>query len=310
MRPFHNLRMNTRWLAALLLAPFLSSSVEAQEMTPRAYWPAPKGTQVLTMGLAYTDGDIVPDPSLPITGIDSEITTMVVGYLQTIDLFGRTANVIVELPYSDGTTTAQHPELGAIERDYKGVGDIAATLQVNLLGAPTMDKEGFAALRHDPHLIVGASLKVVAPTGKHDEDRVVNVSPDRWAAKAEIGSIIPLTQKWLLELEAGAWFFEDNDNFLGDRTREQDPIYSIQAHLVHRFSPGFWVSLDATGYRGGRSTLDGVRLEDLQRDSKVGITGVFPFSIGRAIKVSYTTGSVNDSEERFDVYTVSYQHLF
>ena len=294
----------------LLLAACLPQSLSAQEMTPRAYWPAPKGTQVMTLGVAYTDGDIVPDPSLPVQGLDSEITTAVFGYLRTISLFGRSANVILELPYSDGTTKAEHPELGTIKRDYNGLGDIGLTLQVNLMGAPTMDNEGFAELRRNPRPILGASVKVVAPTGDYDNDRLASVGANRWAVKPELGLILPLTPKWLVELEAGAWFFEDNDDFLVDRTREQDPIYSLEAHLVRRFAPGFWISLDATGYRGGRSTFEGQRLDDLQRDSKIGTTFVYPFAKGQAVKFSYTNGSVNDSDENFHIYTFSYQHLF
>ena len=64
------------FLAAILS---LASGVSlAQELTPRAYWPAPKGTQVLTMAVLHHSGDTVPDPSLPLTGVDSRITT---GYL-------------------------------------------------------------------------------------------------------------------------------------------------------------------------------------------------------------------------------------
>jgi len=307
---FHNLPMTVRRLLAILAAALLSSTASAQEVTPRAYWPAPKGTQVLSLGVAYTDGDIVPDPSLPIVGFDSDITSAVVGYLRTIELFGRTANVIVEVPYANGTTGAENLDVGRIERDYKGVGDISTTLQINLMGAPSMDAAGFAALRENPRPIVGASIKVVAPTGKYNENRIINVGANRWAAKAEVGAMIPLTPKWLLELESGVWFFEDNDDFFRGFNRQQDPIYSVSAHLVRRFSPGFWVSLDATGYRGGRTTLENRRLDDLQRDSKVGLTGVFPFAKGKAVRVSYTMGSVNDSDERFSIYTLSYQHLF
>ena len=122
------------------LTVLLAGGALAQELTPRAYWPAPKGTRVGTLGIAITDGDVVPDPSLPITGLDSSIRTYVAGYLQTIDLFGRTANVVFEVPYSEGTTLAAVPGLGTLERNYRGLGDIAATLSVNLLGAPSMMK--------------------------------------------------------------------------------------------------------------------------------------------------------------------------
>lgn len=291
------------------IALLFPGTVVAQEMSPRAYWPAPTGTQVLTIGASHTTGDIIPDPSLPLSGVDSDITVGYLAYLRTLNLLGRSANLILELPYADGTTESEHLELGRVKREYQGIGDVAATLSVNLLGAPAMDKEGFAELRAAPRPIVGASLKVVAPTGDYDSNRIINVGANRWAVKAEVGSMLVLHRKWLLEFEVGAWMFGDNDEFLG-MTREQDPIYSVEAHLVRRFSPGFWASLDLNGYRGGRSKLDGRKLDDLQRDSSVGATLVFPFAKGRAIKASYITGSVNDSDESFDIYQLSYQHLF
>lgn len=291
------------------LALMLPCTLAAQEMSPRAYWPAPTGTQVVTVGASYTTGDTVPDPSLPITGLDSNITTGFVGYLRTLDLFGRSANLIFEVPYADGDTKSIHEELGSIKREYKGLGDIAATLSYNILGAPAMTPADFAELRRNPRPIVGLSLKVVAPTGDYDNDRIINVGANRWAAKAEIGSMYVLSAKWLLEFEAGAWFFDDNDDFLG-RTKEQNEIYAAELHLIRRFSPGFWGSLDVNAYKGGRSKVDGVRLNDLQRDSKVGITLAFPVVASHALKMSYTHGSVNNSDESFDVFLVSYSKLF
>ncbi|AQA20206.1 hypothetical protein BST95_07935 [Halioglobus japonicus] len=264
---------------------------------------------MLTMGVLHHSGDTVPDPSLPLTGVDSRITKGYLGYLRTISLFGRSANFIVELPYSDGNTRVEHEEMGLLEQDYKGVGDISATLSINLLGAPTMSREELTAMREAPSSIVGAILKVVAPTGSYDNDQLVNAGANRWALRAEVGYMLPLQRQWLIEVAVGAWMFGDNDDFLGLR-REQDDVYTVQAHLVHRFSPGFWASLDLNGYRGGRSKIDGRRLDDLKRDSKYGATVVWPVARGQVLKFSYAAGSVNDAEEDFDVFSLNYQRLF
>lgn len=282
---------------------------QTQELTPRAYWPAPKGTQVLTLGYVYTSGDIVPDPSLPITGVDSQIDTMVLGYLRTLSLWGRTTNFVVQLPYSEGETAVKNVDNDRFKREYQGMGDLSATLSVNFLGAPSMTREDFALLRQAPRPIMGASIRVVAPTGKYDTERFINTGANRWAIKPEIGYIQPLTAKWLLETQLGVWFFGDNDNFRGFK-REQEPIGSLAAHLVRRFTPGFWVSLDGNFYYGGRTRLDGQRRDDLQRDSKLGLTLVAPIARGHAVKASYSIGSVNDNNEDFYVFTLSYQHIF
>ena len=62
-----------------------------------------------------------------------------------------------------------------------------------------MTREDFIALRADPHPIVGASIKVIAPTGQYDPDRLINVGANRWATRLQLGTIIPLRPLWLLE---------------------------------------------------------------------------------------------------------------
>lgn len=291
---------------ALLLPAF---NANAQELSPRAYWPSPVGTQVLTVGYSHNSGDIIPDRSLPLTGVDSDIDSLVLGYRYTLDLWGRTANITVEAPYVNGASAGKREDGLDLEREYEGVGDLGVTFSANLLGAPAMNKQEFRQERANFRHVLGASVKVVAPTGKYESDRVINIGANRWAAKVELGYIAVLNSQWVLETALGVWFFEDNDDFL-ELTKEQEPVVTWQGHLIHRFGPGFWASLDLNYYEGGRSTLDGRRLDDLQRDSKIGGTLVFPFGATRAVKLGYSKGSISDSDEDFDVFLISYQQLF
>jgi hypothetical protein len=290
--------------AALCL---LTAAGSAQELSPRAYWPAPKGTKVMVLGYSRSTGDIVTDPSLPIAGVDSRVNAGLLGYVQTLSLWGRTANLLVELPYSWGTT------LGTVEgepgrRDVSGIADLGIALSLNLLGAPSMTAEEFQQLRASPRPILGASLKILAPVGDYEIDRLINVGANRWAVKAELGYMIPIIPKLLLEFELGAWFFGDNDEFLGV-TRKQRPIIATEFHLVRRFKPGFWAALDLNFYRGGRSMFDDVRAGDLQRNSRLGGTVVFPFGGRHAIKAAYSTGVVTKSGGDFETFILSYQML-
>jgi len=286
-----------------------SLSSAAQDLSPRAYWPSPVGTNVLTVGYSHLSGDVIPDRSLPLTGVDSSIDSMVLGYRHTMSLWDRTANITVEAPYVDGTTVGAREDGLNLQRDYSGLGDVAATLSVNILGAPSMTRQEFRQQLGSFDHILGASLKIVAPTGDYDNKRIINVGANRWAAKAELGYIAVLNPRWVLEASLGVWFFEDNDDFL-DFRKEQKPIVTLQGHLIHRFRRGMWASLDVNYYEGGRSTIGGRRLDDLQRDSKVGGTLVFPFAKGHAFKLGYSKGSINDSDEDFDVFIASYQRVF
>ncbi len=61
--------MILRLLLSLLFGLLACRPAMAQELTPRAYWPAPTGTQLLTLGVSHVSGDMIPDPSLPLPGL-------------------------------------------------------------------------------------------------------------------------------------------------------------------------------------------------------------------------------------------------
>jgi len=292
------------WVVCSLWA----AGAAAQELSPRSYWPAPRGTKILVSGYIYSSGDVLTDPSLPVYNVDSRIHTAVLGYLQTFSLWGRTTNIVAELPYSRGTTKG-FVFGDPARRDFSGFSDLAITLAVNLHGAPSMTRADFREFRANPRPILGASLKVLAPTGHYDDDKLINVGANRWAVKPELGYIIPLKPTWVLEFEAGAWFFSDDDDFLNGK-REQHPIFAAEVHLVKRIRPGFWASLEANYFAGGRQTIGGNEHSDVQRNSRIGGTVVFPFAGRHAIKIGFSRGWVTDFGNDFDQLLVSHNVVF
>jgi hypothetical protein len=290
--------------AGILAAVLTGAQATAQDLTPRTYWPAPTGTRLVIFGYSYQTGDVVTDPSIPIAGVDSKIDSAVIAYQQTLDLFGRTGNFQLEVPYVDGTTTgmvANEPG----RRDVSGFGDIAATMTINLLGAPAMSPAEFQEMRQQPRPILGASIKIVAPTGEYETDKLINIGTNRWAVRFRLGYIRPLTAKWLLEMSAGAWFFGDNDEFLGE-TRKQDPIGALNFHLVRRFKPGLWASLDFNFYLGGHTTVGSERRADLQRNSRIGLSFAYPFKERHAVKLGFSEGVVTESGGDFRTINLNY----
>ena len=268
------------------------------------YWPLPRGTNAAVFTYQYTTGDIVTDPSLPLTGADSVIDYLQVSYQRTFDLFGRSANLQLNLPFSEAHTE------GLIEgefrtRDTRGPTDARARVSINLLGAPTMDAAAFQALRKQPRTIVGASLLVQAPTGEYEPDKLINLGTNRWSVKPALGVIWPMHPTWLLEFEVGVWFFGDNDEFLG-QTREQEPVVSAEVHLIKRIRPGFWASLDANYYVGGQTTIGGEQRSDLQRNSRLGVSIAVPFKGRHAIRGSFSGGIATESGGDFNNASLSY----
>jgi hypothetical protein len=293
--------------ALVILASSTCVDALAQDLAPRTYWPAPEGTRLLILGYAHQTGDVVTDPSIPITGVDSTIDAGVLAYRHSVGLFGRSGNIQLELPYVDGTTTGMVGDEPG-RRDVSGFGDASATLTINLAGAPSMSPAEFRELRQKPRPILGASIKVVAPTGKYEADRLINIGTNRWAMRLQVGYIQPLTPKWLLEASAGAWFFEDNDDFLG-ATRKQDPIGALNIHVIRRFRPGYWTSLDLNYYVGGHSTVGDQRRADLQRNSRAGLSLAYPFGRKHAVKLGISGGLVTESGGDFRAITLNYIYV-
>ena len=289
-------------VSVLLIA--LAPAALSQELTPRAYWPAPKGTKFVLAGYAYSTGDVVTDPTLPLVGVDSTIQQGVVAYQQTISLAGRTSNIQLEVPYTDGSTDGIF-QGNPVNREVSGIGDVSATISFNLMGAPSMTREEFQAFRKNPSPILATSLKVVAPTGEYEPDKLINVGTNRWAAKLKLGYLRPMPAKWVLEMAAGVWVFEDNDEFLGV-TREQQPVVALDLNVVKRFRPGFWGSIDANYYLGGRTTVDGDKNADFQRNSRLGFSLAYPFAGSHAIKLSFSAGVVTESEDDYNTVLLNY----
>lgn len=295
------------WVLAGAVFAHWSLPVCAQELSPRLYWPAPVGTQLMVLGYQHSDGDVLLDPSIPLYGVDSNIGTVITGYVRTVDLWGRTTNVLLELPYSRGSTQGLL-EGRALRKDFAGFNDLSVSMTVNLLGAPAMTREEFQALRADPRPIVGLNLKLVLPTGHYEKGRLINVGANRWAARVQIGTILPIRPRWLLEFAAGGWFFGDDEDFIGGR-REQDAILAAEAHLIHRFKPGFWAGLDVNYFRGGEQTIGGDERVDLQRNSRVGFTVAIPMAGRSAVKLGYSTGTRTRYGTDFSQIAVTYQRL-
>jgi len=288
----------------VIVLSVVTSSVTAQELMPRAYWPAPKGTNLIVAGYQHSSGDVMTDQTLPIDGVDSELNFAQITYQRTFSLFDRSANIQFNLPYAWGVTKGE-VEGEFMEREVSALSDARVLLSVNLLGAPSMDGKEFQALRAKPRPILGASILIQAPTGEYDPDKVINVGTNRWSTKLALGGIWPIRPTWLLEVEAGVWLFSDNDEFVGT-TRQQDPIYSAAFYLVKRIRPGFWASLDLNYYSGGRSTIDGDARFDWQRNSRIGATLLFPVRGHHAIRVSASTGITTRTGGDYNTFSIAY----
>jgi len=286
---------------ALLLMPVPAS---AQELEPGAYWPLPAGLNIVTIVNSFNWGDLAFDPAAPIDEGSARINTTALSFTRAFSLAGRSANAGAALPliggHVEGLYLGEPAEVGRF-----GQGDPRLRLAVNLYGAPAMTPQAFAA--YQQQTIVGVSLTVAPPLGQYDSTKLINVGTNRWSFKPEVGFSRTYGQ-WIVEGMAGAWLFTDNTEFVGGRTREQDPVAAVQFHVTYKFKRTMWLAGDANYFTGGRTTIGGRQNVDLQRNSRIGATFSTAIARGQAIRVSVSRGAYTTIGADFTSIAAGYNY--
>jgi len=145
------------------------------------------------------------------------------------------------------------------------------------------------------------------PLGQYDSTKLVNIGTNRWSFKPEVG-ISQALGSWILEATAGVIFYTKNNDFWGGKTRQQDPIYALQGHLIYNFPWGIWAALNATYYFGGRTTIDGVEGDDLQRNWRLGVTLTLPVNRYNSVKLYAGTGVQTSTGSDFKLVGIVWQY--
>ncbi len=284
----------------------LCHSTHAQELEPRAYSPNPVGVNFIGLGVGHSSGDVLLDPSLPLTDVKARLTTGFTGFGRTFGLFGRSASIGFAATY---VTADVSGNVGEDKREVqrRGFGDPRLRFTLNLIGCEALSPAQFAQRRPQP--LLGVTLVLAPPLGQYDPTRLVNVGTNRWGIKPELGFSQPVG-RWYLDAYAGVWFFTQNDAFFGGTTRQQEPIHTFQAHVSYTVRPQLWFAADATHYRGGQSSIDGNSRTDALANTRIGITMSLPISPRQSFKLSWSDGVATRVGGDFTSYALSWQYMW
>ena len=291
-------------LVAMCVLALGGGGAHAQNIEPRTYSNAPVGVNFLIAGYAYAEGGLSVDPSVPLTNANLQTHTTVLAYARTLDLWGRSGKMDVLVPYSWLSGDAEYNGQ-PVEREVPGFGAPRLRIAMNFIGSPALSMKEFANFQQD--LIVGGSVQVGFPGGQYDADKLVNIGTSRWFVKPELG-VSKAWGPWTFELSTAATIFGDNEDFFGGQYLEQDPIYSFQGHLVYSFQSGIWAALTGTYFTGGRTTIDGVEGDDLQKTSRVGATLALPVNRLHSIKLYASTGLSIRTGTDYDLIGAAWQY--
>jgi hypothetical protein len=280
----------------------------AQDLSPRAYVITPLRSNVIILSYSFFHGSILFDGAAPITGATGTYSVPIISYYHSFSLLGRSANMSASLPYAVGKF--QGSVAGQAHQLYRsGLLDFTSRVSVNLRGGPSMPIEEFRRWRQKT--LLGVSLKVVAPTGQYDPNKLVNWGANRWAFKPDLGYSRQWSN-WVLDSYAGAWFYTANPQYYSPpvpKPQTEKPIGAFEGHLSYDVKPRFWFSLDGNFWFGGVTSLSGIaNPATRQTSSRVGITAALPLGPHQSVKVSYNNGDYIRFGGNYQSVSVGWQY--
>jgi Putative MetA-pathway of phenol degradation len=307
-----NLQGSSLTARFLLFVLLFARIVYAQDLAPRAYLITPLHSNAVTLSYSFNDGDITLPGQVPITGASARVHMAIFNAYHSFNFFGRTASLLVAVPYGVGNFHGQIVE-AEVNAYRSGLMPVIVRLSVNLIGGPSMPVEEFSKWRQKN--ILGASVKLVPPTGQYDPTKLVNYGSNRWALKPEIG-YSRRRGHWIIDAYGGVWVYTTNPEYFshnrfspGVNRQSQNPIGSFEGHLSYDFKPRLWVSLDGNYWFGGSTSLNGVPTANTrQGNSRLGVTASIPVTKKQSLKFSYSDGAYVRYGGNFQNVSIGWQY--
>lgn len=273
-------------IAAAILASAGRDAL-AQELEPRRWTHLPVGTNIAGAGALFTEGDLHFDPVIQIDDAQVELSSALGSFHHYFNLADLTARVDVLVPFQTGRWEGLVSGVPTtVRRD--GFADPRVRLSVSIAGAPALEAAEFRQYYQgrEDHTIVGAAIAVRVPLGEYMDDKLINLGENRYAFQPQVG-VVHITGPWSFELTGSTTFFTPNDDFFGGMRLEQDPLHSVQAHVVRSLEGGLWVSAGAAYGWAGESEIDGVDKDDERSNLMYGVSFGFSVASTHSFRAGY-----------------------
>jgi len=141
---------------------------------------------------------------------------------------------------------------------------------------------------------LGLATYLTLPTGEYDKNSAVNIGSNVYQTAFQAGYQRKLVNNvnWMSALDvvlAG-----DNNQFLGNKKLEKDPLYNFQTGLQYVFNPTYSASVGYFYTVGGESTLDGADRGDINKIHRYQLTGQGIYNFGQ-LMLQYGSEFANEN---------------
>ena len=249
-------------IIAMLAMGALCPPPALAQVPARFYWKTLSDANAVPLIYESLSGNTNPfDPAHTVTpGANFDATLTLAGYAHTFTLLDRSTMAAIILPM--GRVSGEVTVAGnTFQQSANGFGDPMLEFDINLIG-PKAQKNIPDALRYEPVFSVDLLADLALPIGDYNNSQPLNLGQNRWYGRLgapiiwQLGAWVP-GRRTTLEFLPAVWMFGTNDNFVGQKM-ETDPLFQLDAHLTRDLMDRAWASIDATWYKGGQATINGV----------------------------------------------------
>ena len=302
--------------ATLVSFLILSGPVFAIDDGARAYWKARDGTNVisfqyLNLSMQGSNAQQFDPLNYIYSNSDTEADIFIATWSRHMTVFDRPSSLSVNLVggsvdaavdtslVAPGFLPLDVTPGGSFSQSASGYGDPTVQFDINIFGTPPL-KSNVDLFNYEPKMTLDAAVMLAVPVGQYDKDKVVNMGLNRVYGrlalpfKYHFGVFSPGLMS-SFELIPSVWLFGDNDDFL-DQTLSNDPMWQLEAHLTHDFTPSFFGSIDLL-YRGGfQSEIDGLSVGEDLNIGDLGFTLNYQVTDNITMRTSYMSNVFGDSD--------------
>ena len=141
---------------------------------------------------------------------------------------------------------------------------------------------------------LGLATYLTLPTGEYDKNSAVNIGSNVYQTAFQAGYQRKLVNNvnWMSALDvvlAG-----DNNQFLGNKKLEKDPLYNFQTGLQYVFNPTYSASVGYFYTVGGESTVNSIDQGNINKIHRYQLTGQGIYNFGR-LMLQYGSEFANEN---------------
>jgi len=287
----------------------LSSSLFAQDDGARAYWNARENTnifsfQYLPMNMGASDSKVFAPGQYIYPNADIKANVSIGTWVHHFAFLKRPSVFAVNI--IGGSISADfNAELVSellppginpgvsFSQSSSGFGDPNISFVTNLIGTPRL-KSNVDLFNYEPSFSMDIGLLAAVPLGAYDSSKLVNLGLNRWFGrialpmKYHFGVFSPGYMS-SFEITPSVYLFADNDEFLGDHTLSNKPLWQIESHLTHDFTTKFFGSIDMLYQNGFQSSINGSEVANSLELGSLGFTLSYQIEDNIMIRTSYSS---------------------